>query len=115
MSQGIEDLRRAMYDACRQVGLEIVPINTAAKVMAFVGLQGGDERVIYSPRMMCEIQHIQELYYIKGGEVPDADFVLMLQDYTKELKDYTDNHNGEWPQWLNTMIQDRYGFKPYAL
>lgn len=23
---------------------------------------------------------------------------------TKELKDYTDNHDGEFPEWLNKLI-----------
>ena len=115
MRQGIEQMRRSLYDACLQVGLEIVPTDTAARVMAFVGLQGGDERVIYSPRMMCEIQHIQRKFRIDGGEVPDKDFVLLIQQYTSELRDYTDQHHGEWPEWLNTMIQERYGFKPYTL
>lgn len=111
----MEDFRKAMYAACRQVGLEIVPIDVAARVMAFVGLQGGDERTVMCPRLRCELQHLQELYHIKGGEIPDKDFVLLIQEYTNELKDYTDKHNGEWPTWLDTLIQERYGFKPYKL
>ena len=110
-----EKLRAAMYDACRQMGLQIVPMDVAARVMAFIGLQGGDERVCYSPRLTCEIQHIQKLYHIDGGEVPDVDFCLLMQEYTRELQDYTDKHNGEWPEWLNTLIQERYGFTPYTL
>ena len=74
-----------------------------------------DERICLSPRMKCELEHLQELYHIQGGEVPDKDFVLLIQEYTKELKNYTDTHNGEWPAWLNTLIETRYGFKPYNL
>ena len=111
----MENFRKAMYAACRQMGMEIVPIDTAARVMAFVGLHSGDERVALCPRLKCELEHIQELYHIKGGEQPDVEFVSMLQVYHKELKDYTDTHDGEWPQWLNDMIQERYGFKPYKL
>ena len=74
-----------MYAACRQMGLEIVPIDIGARVMAWVGLQGGDERVSLSPRLKCELEHLQELYHIKGGEVPDKDFVLLIQEYTKIL------------------------------
>lgn len=33
----------------------------------------------------------------------------------KELKDYTDKHDGEFPMWLNNLIEQRYGFKPYKL
>lgn len=104
-----------MYNTCLNAGLEIVPIDTAARVMAFIGLQGGDERVTYSPRLMCEIRHIQKKYRINGGEVPDNDFVALLQEYTKELKEYTDTNDGEWPDWLNRMIEERYNFKPYKL
>ena len=111
----MEEFRKAMYAACRQFEMEIVPMDIGARVMAWVGLQGGDERVSLSPRLKCELEHLQELYHIKGGEVPDKDFVLLIQEYTNELKDYTDKHNGEWPTWLDTLIQERYGFKPYKL
>lgn len=111
----MENFRKAMYAACRQVGLEIVPIDVAARVMAFVGLQGGDERTVMCPRLRCELQHIQELYHIQGGEVPDKDFVILIQEYTKELQDYTNEHGGDWPSWLYELIQERYGFKPYKL
>ena len=111
----MEDFRKAMYAACRQMNLEIVPMDVGARVMAWVGLQGGDEHVSLCQRLKCELQHLQELYHIKGGEVPDKDFVLLIQEYTKELKDYTDTHDGEWPIWLNELIEERYGFKPYKL
>lgn len=83
--------------------------------MAFIGLQGGDERVVASPKMYCEIRHIQKEYHIEGGEIPDKDFCELLQEYTRELTDYTNKHDGEWPEWLNKMIEERYGFKPYKL
>lgn len=111
----MENFRKAMYAACRQVGMEIVPKDVGARVMAFILLQGGDERICYSPRMMCEIEHIQERYNIKGGEVPDKDFARLIQKYTKELEEYTDAHNGDWPEWLYDLIKERYGFKPYKL
>ena len=111
----MEGFRKSMYAACRQMGLEIVPIDVAARVMAFVGLQGGDERTVLSPRMQCELQHIQELYHIQGGEVPDKDFVELLQEYYRELETYTKEHDGDWPAWLYELIENRYGFKPYKL
>lgn len=111
----MEDFRKAMYAACRQMGMAIVPKDIGARVMAFVGLAGGDERICYSPRLRCELEHLQELYHIQGGEVPDEDFVLLIQKYTKELKDYTDTHNGKWSPWLYELIEERYGFKPYEL
>lgn len=111
----MENFRKAMYAACRQMDLEIVPKDTGARVMAWIGLQGGDERASLSPRLKCELEHLQELYHIKGGEVPDKDFVLLIQKYTKELKEYTDKHNGEFPKWLNKLIEERYGFTPYKL
>lgn len=111
----MEDFRKAMYECCRQAGLEIVPMDVGARVMAFVGLQGGDERFSVCPRLRAELEHLQELYHIKGGEAPDGEFVMMIQGYTKELEDYTSSHDGEFPEWLNLLIQERYGFKPYKL
>ena len=104
-----------MYAACRQMDMAIVPMDVGARIMAWVGLQGGDERVSLSPRLKCELEHLQELYHIKGGEVPDKDFVMLVQKYTKELNGYIYAHDGEFPEWLNTLIQERYGFKPYKL
>lgn len=111
----MEDFRKAMYAACRQMDMAIVPMDVGARVMAWVGLQSGEERMVMSPRLKCELEHLQELYHIKGGETPDKDFMLLIQEYTKELTDYTDTHDGEFPEWLNTLIQERYGFKPYKL
>lgn len=111
----MEDFRKAIYAACRQLDLAIVPKDTGARIMAWVGLQGGDERVTLSPRLQCELEHLQELYNIKGGEVPDKDFVILIQKYTNELIDYTDNHDGDFPEWLNRLVQERYGFMPYPL
>lgn len=111
----MENFRKAMYSACRQMGMAIVPMDIGARVMAFIGLQGGDERMVMSPRLRTEIEHLQELYHIKSGETPDKDFITLIQQYTKELKDYTNSHNGEWPGWLNNLIQERYNFKPYNL
>ena len=111
----MEEFRKALYAACRQMDMAIVPMDTGARVMAFVGLQGGDERTVMCPRLKTELEHLQELYHIKGGETPDKDFVLLIQEYTKQLKEYTDKHDGEWPTWLGKLIQERYGFKPYKL
>lgn len=111
----MENFRKAMYSACRQMDMEIVPMDIGARVMAYVNLQSGDERMVMSPRMKCELEHLQELYHIKGGETPDKDFIMLLQDYTEELKDYTDTHNGKWSPWLYELIEKRYGFKPYDL
>ena len=111
----MEDFRKAMYAACRQMGMAIVPMDIGARVMAWVYLAGADERICYSPRLKCELEHLQELYHIQGGDVPDSDFVERIQVYTKELQEYTDKHNGEWPAWLNKLIEERYGFKPYEL
>lgn len=95
--------------------LEIVPKDIGARVMAFVELTGSDERVCYSQRLRCELEHLQEVYHIQGGDIPDKDFVELIQVYTKELKEYTDKHNGEFPEWLVNLISNRYGFKPYKL
>lgn len=111
----MEEFRKSLYAACRQMNLEIVPKDIGARVMAYVGLSGSDERICYSPRLRCELEHLQEVYHIQGGEEPDKDFVERIQIYTKELQEYTDKHNGEYPEWLINLINNRYGFKPYKL
>ena len=60
----MEDFRKAMYAACRQMNMAIVPKDIGARVMAYVGLQGGDERTVMCPRLRTELEHLQELYHI---------------------------------------------------
>lgn len=44
---------------------------------------------------------------------------MFVMERTNNRKDFYSNlfnaRDGEWPQWLNTLIEERYGFKPYKL
>jgi len=111
----MEQFRQDLYNACLLTDLPIISRDTAAKILAIVGLQGGDERIVLSPKCQCDLKYIQERFHIQGGETPDIVVVRLLKRYTKELKDYTDTHDGEWCPWLNKLIEERYGFKPYKL
>ncbi len=111
----MEQFRQDLYNDCLLADLPIISRDTAAKILAIVGLQGGDERIVLSPKCQCDLKYIQERFHIQGGETPDIVVARLMKRYTKELKEYTDAHNGEWTDWAYKLFQERYGFRLYNL
>ena len=110
----MEDFRKAMYQACLKADIPILSRDTAAKILAVVYLQGGDERIVLSPKIKAEIEYIQDRFDIQGGETMDAELHRKTKAYVRELEEYI-KANDDWPQCVYDFIQERYGFKPYKL
>lgn len=103
---------QATYDTCLNAGLDIIPLDTAARVMAILLLYGNNEGFTLSPKFRCECQYIQKKWGINGGESPDPDFANALQYYVKFLEDYAKEYPKEVvPQWAKDLTQNRYGIK----
>lgn len=111
----MEEFMQALYSTSLNAGLSIVSRDTAARILSVIGLQGGDERIALSNKCRCDLDFIRQRYHINGGEVPDILVVRLIKRYTKECQNYTKEHDGEWPQWVNDLFFERYGFKPYKL
>lgn len=108
----MEDFRKAMYQACLKADIPILSRDTAAKILAVVYLQGGDERIVLSQKIKAEIEYIQDRFDIHGGETIDAELHRKTKAYVRELEEYI-KANKDWPQWVYDFIQERYGFKLY--
>ena len=110
----MEDFRKTMYQACLKADIPILSRDTAAKILSVVYLQGGDERIVLSPKIKAEIEYIQDRFDIHGGETMDAELHRKTKAYVRELEEYV-KANNDWPQWVYDFIQERYGFKLYKL
>ena len=86
--------------------------DTAAKILAVVYIQGGDERMVLSPKLKADCDYIQDHYHIRGGEVPDVEITEYIQHYVKTLEQYIKD-NDDWPQWVYGFFMQRYSFKLY--
>ena len=69
----MEEFRKALYQTCLKADIPILSRDTAAKILAVVYLQGGDERIVLSPKIKDEIEYIQDRFDIHGGETMDAE------------------------------------------
>ena len=106
----MENFREQMYAACRQMGMEIVPMDTGARVMAVVYICGDNEGVTHSPRLKAELEHLQKLYKIEGGETVEPIFHKLIKRYVSECEDYM-NKNNDYCQWAKELFLSRYNIK----
>ena len=77
-----------------------------ARILAVVCVYGNNEFMIYNPKCVEEIAHIQRAYHIQGGETPDAEIVPLIRKYVKELE-----RAKKSPEWAKKLFKDRYGIK----
>lgn len=95
--------------------------DTAARILAVVYVHGNNEALVYNKKFLSEVEHIQKMYHVKGGESPDAELVELIQQYVKELEQYRDGHSnnptGEVvfrnhaPEWAHKLFTERFGIK----
>ena len=55
----MEEFSKAMYLTCLQADIPILSRDTAAKILAVVYIQGGDERMVLSPKLKADCDYIQ--------------------------------------------------------
>ena len=86
--------------------------DTAAKILAVIYIQSGDERMVMSPKLKADCDYIQRRYHIHGGEFPDAELVEYIQHYTREIENHI-KECGDFPKWVYDLFKERYNFKLY--
>ena len=108
-------LQRDWLEACEQIGIPAITTDTSAKIMAIVYVHGGgEEEMVLNQKFVNDVQYIQRRFHIQGGEVPDAEFVGIMNGYVMQLlqymkdKEYGDTHI---PDWAHKLMKDRYGMK----
>lgn len=99
-------LLKDWFTAFESINVKVIPPDTAARILAVVCVYGNNEFMIYNPKCVEEIAHIQRAYRIQGGEIPDAEIVPLIRKYVKELEGAKKS-----PEWAKKLFKDRYGIK----
>ena len=111
-------LQRDWLDACKAVGIPAITTDTSARIMAIVYVHGGgEEEMVLNQKFVNDVQYIQDRFGIKGGEIPDGDFAVLLQHYVRELESYLKEHKADKtsvPEWARELMLDRYGMKLHS-
>ena len=115
------DLYKDWLGAFASIGTPAISRDTAARVLAVTYVHGNNEALVYCKKYLSEVEHIQKMYRVEGGESPDAELVELIQQYVKELEQYRDDHpndpTGEVvfrnhaPEWAHKLFMERYEIK----
>lgn len=96
-----------MLEAALSAGIPIISTCTSAKILAAVYvLGGGEEKIVYSPKLIADVKYIQKRFHIDGGETPSKEIISMLKAYIANLSDKSQDH-----QWVNRLFKERYNFE----
>ena len=96
----------AMQRSIMQLGMSMYTPDFACKLLAYTLCFGGaNEAVVQNAKLHFAIRACAELLNIKGGAIPDAELMPVLQQRINEL-----GHGGSKVEWLKE-ITDRYGVK----
>ena len=115
------ELRTMWNNAYLQAGIKSIPTDNAARIMAVVYVHGNNEAFCLNKVFLADVEYIQKEYHIRGSEIPDLEFVVLLKKYSKELEDYCQAHkedkvNGATlcdpkPKWAIDLFKERYNIK----
>lgn len=116
------DLYKDWLGVFASIGTPAISRDTAARILAVVYLHGNNEAFVLNKKFISEIEHIQEMYHVSGGESPDVELIELIKHYTKELEDYYQQHKDEpsesgavfrspAPEWARKLFMERFGIK----
>lgn len=86
--------------------------DTAAKILSVVYLQGGDERMVLSPKLRADLEYIQDSYGIHGCQSVDLELAMNVKYYITMLERHVKEHS-DWPSWVYMLFRERYNFNLY--
>lgn len=108
------DFYSKMLQTALSVGLPIISSDTAARILSVLYVYGNNEAYAMSPKLKCDLQYISNRFHIRGGDVPDAQFIDDLNYYIGDLKQWEANRrksDKRFPEWASWLFQTRYGIK----
>ena len=116
-----QELYNDWLGAFAAIGTPAISHDTAARILAVTYVHGNNEALVMNKKYLAEVEHIQKMYHVEGGESPDPELVELIQQYVKELEQYRDEHandpTGEAvfrnhaPEWAHKLFMDRFGIK----
>ena len=105
--ENLHDFRKDLYETASSAGLPIISGDKCCQVLAWLYLYGGaNEQTVFNEKLRNAIFYAQKRLNINGGEIPDMELTLVMQNYIKSISDY-DNP----PQWI-IELEIEYGLKP---
>lgn len=115
------DLYKDWLGAFQSIGTPAISHDTAARILAVTYVHGNNEELVYNKKYLAEVEHIQKMYHVEGGESPDVELVELIQQYVKELEQYRDEHANDQtgeavfrnhaPEWAHKLFKARFGIK----
>lgn len=99
---------RRWLESARKAGIPAISMDTSARVLAVVHSLGNNERMVMSPKLRADLDYIQKVFQINGGETPASEIIGPLKRYICELEGCD-----TVPQWAEKLFMDRYGIKIY--
>lgn len=103
----IDDYRRWL-ESFRQLGLPAISVDTSAKVLAAVHSLGNNEQMVLSPQLRADLEYMQKVFGIDGGETPKPEIIEPLKHYIDEIE-----NSDTVPGWAEKLFKERYGIKIY--
>lgn len=103
----IDDYKRWL-ESFRQIGLPAISVDTSAKVLATVHSLGNNEQMVLSPQLRADLEYMQKVFGIDGGETPAPEIIEPLKHYIKEIE-----NSDTVPEWAEKLFKERYGIKIY--
>ena len=116
------ELYRDWLGAFAAIGTPAIGRDTAARILAVTYVHGNNEALVYNSKYLQDIDHIEKMYHVEGGESPDADLVMLIKQYVSELEQYRDEHDNDpnesgavfqnkAPDWARKLFMEKYGIK----
>ena len=102
----MSNLRKQWNDTCKTAGLKPISTDTAARIMAII-YEFDREDITHCPKLLSDLDYIQEEYGIDGGKIPHSDFQKIFAKYTKEIED----NNCEPTEWAKKLMIENYNIK----
>ena len=111
------DFRRQWNESCKAAGLVSIGKDTAAKLLAIVYVLGGErEAFTHNEKLKADLEYIQDVYGIKGGETPKNELFGLIHYYVVDFFGSSrfddENQEGQYiPEWATKLMQERYGIQ----
>ena len=102
----MSSLRKQWNDTCKAAGLKSITTDTAARIMAVV-YEFDREDITHCPKLLADLDYIQDTYRIRGGMTPDKDFCAEFAKYVLEIE----NNNCEPTEWAKKLMIENYNIK----
>ena len=106
-------LRHQWNEACLQLGLPSLTIDTSAKIMAVLYQYGNNEAMVFNYHFVADCEYIQKRFHIQGGETPDAEFVVKYNKWLSDILEYEKSHpdTDDIVPWAVKLFKDMYDIK----